>query len=134
MSTITSWNTFKVLYVVLEKGKKTYLFPRIKMAQNCNSRNTQNKVIFYVYFNYVDIKLNLVYLKFGLIFLKCRWTGKSEVNLNKYVERLCLEFFNLFVFSAGGIELTAQHGKMKINNTLESRLDMISQQVRNVKI
>lgn len=35
----------------------------------------------------------------------------------------------LFVCSAGGIELTAQHGRIKINNTLESRLDMISQQV-----
>ncbi|KFM80605.1 V-type proton ATPase subunit E, partial [Stegodyphus mimosarum] len=30
---------------------------------------------------------------------------------------------------AGGIELTAQKGKIKINNTLESRLDMISQQL-----
>lgn len=30
---------------------------------------------------------------------------------------------------AGGIELLAQGGKIKINNTLESRLDMISQQV-----
>lgn len=30
---------------------------------------------------------------------------------------------------AGGIELTAQHGRIKINNTLESRLDMISQQL-----
>lgn len=30
---------------------------------------------------------------------------------------------------AGGIELTAQNNKIKINNTLESRLDMISQQL-----
>ena len=30
---------------------------------------------------------------------------------------------------AGGIELTAQNGKIKINNTLESRLDMTSQQL-----
>ncbi|GBM39793.1 V-type proton ATPase subunit E [Araneus ventricosus] len=30
---------------------------------------------------------------------------------------------------AGGIELTAQKGKIKINNTLESRLEMISQQL-----
>ncbi|XP_054720335.1 V-type proton ATPase subunit E-like [Uloborus diversus] len=30
---------------------------------------------------------------------------------------------------AGGVEITAQNGKIKINNTLESRLDMISQQL-----
>lgn len=30
---------------------------------------------------------------------------------------------------AGGIELTAQHGRIKINNTLESRLEMTSQQL-----
>ncbi|XP_015908426.1 V-type proton ATPase subunit E [Parasteatoda tepidariorum] len=30
---------------------------------------------------------------------------------------------------AGGVEISAQHGKLKINNTLESRLDMISQQL-----
>lgn len=31
--------------------------------------------------------------------------------------------------SAGGIELTARGGRIKINNTLENRLDMLSQQL-----
>ena len=32
-----------------------------------------------------------------------------------------------YIFSAGGVELFAQRGKIKVNNTLEARLAMISQ-------
>ena len=35
----------------------------------------------------------------------------------------------IFTFSCGGIELFAQGGKIKVTNTLESRLDLISEQL-----
>lgn len=35
-------------------------------------------------------------------------------------------------FSAGGIEIYNGDGKIKVANTLESRLDLIAQQVRNL--
>ncbi len=41
--------------------------------------------------------------------------------------RLCIDVCEYF--SSGGVELLAQKGKIKVQNTLESRLDMISQQV-----
>ena len=36
----------------------------------------------------------------------------------------------LLFFSAGGVELLAKQGRIKVVNTLESRLEMMSRQVR----
>lgn len=33
------------------------------------------------------------------------------------------------MYSSGGIELSAQHNKVKVVNTLDSRLDMMTEQV-----
>ena len=35
----------------------------------------------------------------------------------------------MIVFSCGGVELIANKGKIKVTNTLESRLELISQQL-----
>jgi len=34
----------------------------------------------------------------------------------------------LYIFSAGGVELYAQRGRIKVNNTLEARLEMVAEQ------
>lgn len=34
-----------------------------------------------------------------------------------------------FLISCGGVELTAFHGRIRVNNTLENRLDMIAGQM-----
>lgn len=49
-------------------------------------------------------------------------TGK-EINLKVDEEN------NLAADNTGGIQLYAQKGKIKINNTLEARLDLIAQQL-----
>lgn len=35
----------------------------------------------------------------------------------------------LFLYRSGGVEVFAQNGKIKVTNTLESRLNLISQQL-----
>ena len=40
-----------------------------------------------------------------------------------------LFYMHLFCHSAGGIELLAKQGRIKVVNTLESRLEMMSRQV-----
>lgn len=40
-----------------------------------------------------------------------------------------LFLFLLSIFSAGGVEIYNSDGKIKVSNTLESRLDLVAQQV-----
>lgn len=40
-----------------------------------------------------------------------------------------LTYATLFFYSAGGVELLAKQGRIKVVNTLESRLEMMSKQV-----
>lgn len=40
-----------------------------------------------------------------------------------------LFYISLFCHSAGGVELLAKQGRIKVVNTLESRLEMMSRQV-----
>jgi len=50
--------------------------------------------------------------------------------LVRYYSRFLTVLSKTFVtiFSSGGVELYAQRGKIKVNNTLEARLEMIAAQ------
>ena len=48
---------------------------------------------------------------------------------HKYYRPAISVFVFVFHFSAGGIELSAKQGRIKVTNTLESRLCLLSRQV-----
>ena len=49
------------------------------------------------------------------------------------MQLFCIYIFIIILFncSAGGVELLAKQGRIKVVNTLESRLEMMSKQVCN---
>ena len=65
-----------------------------------------------------------LFLKIGMILFGIRLLWNKNKNKNNVV--ICVIAF--FV-SAGGIELTAKGGKIKVANTLEERLELLSRQV-----
>ena len=56
-----------------------------------------------------------------------------QTNLVIFMQLFCIYIYIIILFncSAGGVELLAKQGRIKVVNTLESRLEMMSKQVCN---